>query len=605
MTQTASRIQSKATAAMRRVESYRKRFGDSHIYLACYAALPLALTPDLLYRLWANFQRDMEGELLEIPWIAVSDLLLSNLCEEVGEELYEMEDGVRAVLLKELRSRSQLGETRLKEVAEFVLAYVEPQLNNPDSDVRDLAEVQQWRSLAYVQPEAAARSIALRLAELDHGDKSEWLRMAQLVEPLAEPLVEFAPLVDYMRGMAAFVRGRREEAISQLRRALGEKREVEVAGVRLPLPEGLRSLLQPERPKVKSTKLSWVDFLLRNRRWVGSGAGLLVMVGSGVYWWRFQKPRSIPVSENPPSNIAPSASIAVPSPTTSPTNSANLTPSVTLSGSVAVPNPTTSPTNSANLMPSVTLSESVAVTSPTTSPTNSASPPSNIAPSASIAVPNPTISPTNPTNLTPSVMPSASVAVTSPTTSPTNSASPPSNIAPSASIAVPSPTTSPTNSMPVSSESGQIPSTLLPPNLPPTDTTSGKANQSTQALEIEVKNLINTYRKNQGLEPLILDPLLSAQARQHSQDMADGLIPFGHDGFQDRVTASNIGYGGAAENVAYNQGYTRPSTVAVEAWLRSSGHKTNIEGNYNLTGIGVAKNVQGRIYYTQMFLRTR
>jgi hypothetical protein len=129
MTQTTSRTQSKATAAIRRVESYRKRFCDSHIYLACYAALPLALTPDLLYRLWANFQRDGQGELLEIPWIAVSDLLLSNLCEEVGEELYEMEDGVREVLLKELRSHPQLGEARLKAVAEFVLAYVEPQLN--------------------------------------------------------------------------------------------------------------------------------------------------------------------------------------------------------------------------------------------------------------------------------------------------------------------------------------------------------------------------------------------------------------------------------------------------------------------------------------------
>ena len=137
MTQTASRIQSKATAAMRRVESYRKRFGDGHIYLACYAALPLALTPDLLYRLWANFQRDGQGELLEIPWIAVSDLLLSNLCEEVGEELYEMEDGIREVLLKELRSLPQWGEARLREVAEFVLAYVEPQLNSSDSDVRD------------------------------------------------------------------------------------------------------------------------------------------------------------------------------------------------------------------------------------------------------------------------------------------------------------------------------------------------------------------------------------------------------------------------------------------------------------------------------------
>jgi hypothetical protein len=285
MTQTVSRTQTKEIAAIRRVESYRKRFGDGHVYLACYAALPLALTPDLLYRLWANFQRDGQGELLEIPWIGVSDLLLSNLCEEVGEELYEMEDGVRAVLIQQLRSHPRLGEARLKAVAEFVLAYVEPQLNSPDLDMRDLAEVQQWRSLAYLEPKTAARAIAQRLTMLDHGDRSEWLRMARVVEPLAEPLVGFEPLVDYTWGMAAFVRGQREEAISQLQRALGEKQELEVVGVLLSLPQELRSLLQPERSRVEAQQ-SWVDFLLKNRRWVGAGIGLLVIVGSGVYWWQ-------------------------------------------------------------------------------------------------------------------------------------------------------------------------------------------------------------------------------------------------------------------------------------------------------------------------------
>ncbi len=83
------------------------------------------------------------------------------------------------------------------------------------------AAVQQWRSLAYIEPEMAARAIAQRLARLDHGDKSEWLRMARVVEPLAEPLVGFRPLVDYTQGMAAFVRGRIPEAKAKLKQALG------------------------------------------------------------------------------------------------------------------------------------------------------------------------------------------------------------------------------------------------------------------------------------------------------------------------------------------------------------------------------------------------
>jgi hypothetical protein len=300
MTQAASRTRS--STALRRVEAYRKRFGAGHIYLACYATVPLALTPDLLYRLWANFQRDPQGEWLEIPWIAVSDLLLSNLCEEVGEELYEMEDSVREVLLKELRS---LGETRLKEVAEFVLAYVEPQLNHPDLDTRDLAEVQQWRSLAYLEPEMAARAIAQRLARLDHGDKSEWLRMARVVEPLAETLVGFRPLVDYTRGMAAFVRGRSAEAQELLKKALGMNCEVEVAGVRLRLPEEVPSAL-PSDISMIEPRQSLQMFLLQNSRCLGIGTALLVLSGGGLYWWQSQK--SPIKSSHPTPSVTPSSS---------------------------------------------------------------------------------------------------------------------------------------------------------------------------------------------------------------------------------------------------------------------------------------------------------
>lgn len=77
-------------AAQTRIAAFRQRFGEGHFYLACHAALPLSLTPDLLYSLWANFQQDGQEGLLDIPWIAVADLLLSNLCDCVGHDLYEM-----------------------------------------------------------------------------------------------------------------------------------------------------------------------------------------------------------------------------------------------------------------------------------------------------------------------------------------------------------------------------------------------------------------------------------------------------------------------------------------------------------------------------------
>ncbi|BDI19932.1 hypothetical protein ANSO36C_57340 [Nostoc cf. commune SO-36] len=57
------------------------------------------------------------------------------------------------------------------------------------------------------------------------------------------------------------------------------------------------------------------------------------------------------------------------------------------------------------------------------------------------------------------------------------------------------------------------------------------------------------------------------------------------------------------KNVAYNQGYTDPATTAVQGWLKSPGHLTNIKGNYEKTGIGIATTSKGKVFLTQIFLR--
>jgi len=130
--------------------------------------------------------------------------------------------------------------------------------------------------------------------------------------------------------------------------------------------------------------------------------------------------------------------------------------------------------------------------------------------------------------------------------------------------------------------------------------------ESLDSLEQAVYNQVNQYRTSNGLPPLTLDSRISEQARNHSQDMANGQVPFGHDGFQSRIQAIEeiIPLSAAAENAAYNQGYSDPASVAVQGWLKSPGHLTNIKGQYNLTGIGVAKNVQGAYYFTQIFINS-
>lgn len=125
-------------------------------------------------------------------------------------------------------------------------------------------------------------------------------------------------------------------------------------------------------------------------------------------------------------------------------------------------------------------------------------------------------------------------------------------------------------------------------------------------LEQATFNSINAHRASIGLAKLNWSGVMAGQARGHSEAMADGRVNFSHDGFQDRVDAikKEISIGGAGENVAMNWGSADPVGVAVSGWLNSTGHKANIEGDYDLTGVGVAKSSDGKYYLTQMFVKS-
>jgi DNA-binding response OmpR family regulator len=122
-----------------------------------------------------------------------------------------------------------------------LLAYVRQQLDSPDMDTRDFAQAQRWTALAYTRPSDAAREIASALSKLKLEDRAEWVRMASLVETVAEPLTEFEPLLIYTRGMADFTRGNQESAATQFSRMHGQQHKVDVAGVSLNLPVAIQN----------------------------------------------------------------------------------------------------------------------------------------------------------------------------------------------------------------------------------------------------------------------------------------------------------------------------------------------------------------------------
>jgi uncharacterized protein YkwD len=139
----------------------------------------------------------------------------------------------------------------------------------------------------------------------------------------------------------------------------------------------------------------------------------------------------------------------------------------------------------------------------------------------------------------------------------------------------------------------------------PSGKVKASTNSQTNALEKSIFEQINRYRASKGMSKLTINPNITKQARIHSQNMARGKVPFSHNGFEGRVKNLPIKFNSAAENVAYNLGYSDPASEAVQGWIKSPGHLTNIKGKYNLTGIGVATNKEGEVYLTQIFLNNR
>lgn len=132
-----------------------------------------------------------------------------------------------------------------------------------------------------------------------------------------------------------------------------------------------------------------------------------------------------------------------------------------------------------------------------------------------------------------------------------------------------------------------------------------KKEETYSEIEKEVLALINTYRANNGFSELEMSPIIWKEARNHSKNMALGNIPFGHSGANDRFNRISteieaVKNNSFAENVAIGP----DAQTIVDLWLTSTqGHKENIEGNYNLTGVGIAVDGTNSYYCTQIFAR--
>ncbi|MEZ4826168.1 MAG: caspase family protein [Bacteroidia bacterium] len=208
---------------------------EGHWLFACHAAFPVLLTPELLYHLWLNFRTfpAESGEILYIPYIAVSDLLLSDLVKEVSTGMYEMYPGIRFALLQYLQQTTAAGgPERIRQIAGLVKAWAELRLTGTDDRTQAFRETQQWATEVYLNPAAAIRQVygdmqkayekqdahaQLRLnARLENLEKQYRLRLQ--VNPDTDYAAQLQHLLNYSQGTKNLLYDRTEAAITAFSR---------------------------------------------------------------------------------------------------------------------------------------------------------------------------------------------------------------------------------------------------------------------------------------------------------------------------------------------------------------------------------------------------
>ena len=115
--------------------------------------------------------------------------------------------------------------------------------------------------------------------------------------------------------------------------------------------------------------------------------------------------------------------------------------------------------------------------------------------------------------------------------------------------------------------------------------------------------LTNKFREKYKLPPLEWDDSIWRIAYVHSKNMGEGVVPFGHKGFNERINQFNFTYYKACENVYMCQGYSQYNIAenAVNGWINSYGHKQNLLSDTSHCAIACYKTNYGAFYLTQLF----
>lgn len=120
-------------------------------------------------------------------------------------------------------------------------------------------------------------------------------------------------------------------------------------------------------------------------------------------------------------------------------------------------------------------------------------------------------------------------------------------------------------------------------------------------IENQLFDLINEHRNSKGLSPFLFESTSYYYAQNHN----DYMITMGaisHANFDVRANniSSKTGAVKVSENVAKDYDTVEE---AFNAWIESSVHRENIEGNFTHSALSIKSDSTANLYFTQIFIR--
>jgi Leucine-rich repeat (LRR) protein len=184
--------------ANKRVNDFKDKYGDRALELACHAALPVAFNIELLHLLRINFFVDTSADRSDDTEF---QLLLSPLCREIDEGLYEIEPEIRDILLETLQPIEN-GE-RVKDVASLLKQYIDR--DNPWKDRVELQRAQQLTALNILDRAKSREWLGkLNKSEIDPEDLDWYVAMYKDIDRQNE-IADFANIEEDLKSSSTYL----------------------------------------------------------------------------------------------------------------------------------------------------------------------------------------------------------------------------------------------------------------------------------------------------------------------------------------------------------------------------------------------------------------